>query len=109
MPEFAFTEILPLGKDDTPYRLVTTDGVSTFDTPEGRFLKVSPAALTRITEEAMRDIAHFLRPGHLQQLHCLLHISKQLPANSASKTRPATSSKARQSSRPLKLKSTSLT
>ena len=72
MPEFEFTEILPLGKDDTPYRLVTTDGVSTFDTPEGRFLKVSPEALTRITEEAMRDIAHFLRPGHLQQLRNIL-------------------------------------
>ncbi|MFN5603312.1 MAG: fumarate hydratase, partial [Actinomycetes bacterium] len=72
MPEFAFTEILPLGKDDTPYRLVTTDGVSTFDTPEGRFLKVSHEALTRITEEAMRDIAHFLRPGHLQQLRNIL-------------------------------------
>jgi len=49
MPEFEFTEILPLGKDDTPYRLVTTDGVSTFDTPEGTFLKVDPEALTRIT------------------------------------------------------------
>ena len=72
MPEFEFTEILPLGKDDTPYRLVTTDGVSTFDTPEGRFLKVSHEALTRITEEAMRDIAHFLRPGHLQQLRNIL-------------------------------------
>ena len=68
MADFEFTEILPLGDDDTPYRLVTTEGVSTFDTPEGRFLKVSPQALTRITSEAMRDIAHFLRPGHLQQI-----------------------------------------
>ena len=91
MPEFEFTEILPLGKDDTPYRLVTTDGVSTFDTPEGRFLKVSPEALTRITEEAMRDIAHFLRPGHLQQLRniqiqhvdddAILAFSKYLPGS----------------------------
>ncbi|MFM9036984.1 MAG: fumarate hydratase [Actinomycetota bacterium] len=72
MADFEFTEILPLGDDDTPYRLVTTEGVSTFDTPEGRFLKVSPQALTRITSEAMRDIAHFLRPGHLQQLRNIL-------------------------------------
>jgi len=63
MPEFEFTEIFPLGKDTTPYRLVTTEGVSTFDTPEGTFLKVSPEAITRITQEAMRDIAHFLRPA----------------------------------------------
>lgn len=72
MPEFEFSEIFPLGKDTTPYRLVTTEGVSTFDTPEGTFLKVSPEAITRITQEAMRDIAHFLRPGHLQQLRNIL-------------------------------------
>lgn len=72
MPEFDFTEIFPLGKDTTPYRLVTTEGVSTFETPEGIFLKVSPEAITRITQEAMRDIAHFLRPGHLQQLRNIL-------------------------------------
>ena len=72
MPEFEFTELLPLGHDDTPYRLVTTDGVSTFDTPLGTFLQVEPAAITRLTREAMRDIAHFLRPGHLQQLRNIL-------------------------------------
>ena len=72
MPEFEFSEIFPLGKDTTPYRLVTTEGVSTFETPEGTFLKVSPEAITRITQEAMRDIAHFLRPGHLQQLRNIL-------------------------------------
>ncbi len=72
MPEFDFTEIFPLGKDTTHYRLVTTEGVSTFETPEGTFLKVSPEAITRITQEAMRDIAHFLRPGHLQQLRNIL-------------------------------------
>ena len=40
--EFTHTELLPLGPDDTPYRLVTTEGVSTFETPEGTFLKVEP-------------------------------------------------------------------
>jgi fumarate hydratase, class I len=72
MPAFEFTELLPIGHDDTPYRLVTTDGVGTVDTPLGRFVRVSPDALTRITEEAMHDIAHFLRPGHLQQLAHIL-------------------------------------
>ena len=66
--EFAFTELLPLGADDTPYRLVTTEGVSTFDTPEGTFLNVEPEAIRQLTAEAMREIAHFLRPAHLQQL-----------------------------------------
>jgi fumarate hydratase class I len=72
MAEFEFTELLPLGPDTTPYRLLTTEGVSTFDTPEGPFLKVDPAALTLLTREAMHDIAHFLRPGHLQQLASIL-------------------------------------
>jgi fumarate hydratase class I len=71
-PEFEFTELLPLGHDDTPYRLVTTDGVEVVDTPLGEFLKVDPAVITLLTQEAMRDIAHFLRPGHLAQLRKVL-------------------------------------
>jgi fumarate hydratase, class I len=72
MPEFSFTELLPLGADATPYRLVSTDHVSTVDTPLGTFLRVEPEALTLLTREAMRDIAHFLRPGHLQQLRNII-------------------------------------
>ncbi len=72
MPEFEFTELLPIGHDDTPYRLITTEGVGTIDTPLGRFVRVSPEALTLLTQEAMHDIAHFLRPGHLQQLANIL-------------------------------------
>jgi len=72
MADFDFTEILPLGPDDTPYRLLTTEGVSTIDTAAGRFLRVEPEVLTLITRTAMRDIAHLLRPGHLAQLRAIL-------------------------------------
>jgi fumarate hydratase class I len=72
VPPFHYTELLPLGADDTEYRLVTTEGVSTFETPEGTFLKVEPEAIRRLTAEAMHDIAHFLRSGHLQQLRNIL-------------------------------------
>jgi fumarate hydratase class I len=72
MSEFAFTELFPLGHDDTPYRLLSTEGVSVVDTPLGEMLRVSPAAITLLTREAMHDIAHFLRPGHLQQLRNIL-------------------------------------
>ena len=71
-PEFEFTELFPLAHDDTPFRLVTTEGVRTVDTPLGTMLQVDPSAITRLTSEAMRDIAHFLRPGHLQQLRNIL-------------------------------------
>jgi fumarate hydratase class I len=72
MADFAFTEILPLGPDTTQYRLLSTEGVSETETPLGTFLKVAPEALTLLTEVAMRDIAHLLRPGHLQQLNNIL-------------------------------------
>ncbi len=70
--DFGFTELLPLGPDQTRYRLITTEGVSTVDTELGTFLKVEPEAIQRLTAEAMHDIAHFLRPGHLQQLRNIL-------------------------------------
>ena len=69
---FAHSELLPLGPDTTEYRLLTTEGVSTFSTSEGTFLKVSPEAITHLTEHAMRDIAHLLRSSHLQQLASIL-------------------------------------
>ena len=72
VPPFQYTELLPLGADDTEYRLVTTEGVSTFETPEGTFLKVEPAAIRHLTAAAMHDIAHFLRSAHLQQLRNIL-------------------------------------
>ena len=65
-------DILPLGEDTTPYRLLTKDGVST-SSFEGRgVLKVAPEALERLAFEAMRDIAHYFRPGHLAQLRKIL-------------------------------------
>ena len=66
---FEFQPILAAGHhDDTPYRLLTKDGVS-FD---GRFVNVDKAALTQVTATAIREISHLLRPGHLQQLRNIL-------------------------------------
>jgi fumarate hydratase, class I len=72
MTDFTYQDPLPLGTDETPYRLVTAGGVSTFEAAGHRFLKVEPEALTLLTGEAMRDIAHLLRPGHLAQLAAIL-------------------------------------
>jgi hypothetical protein len=63
---FSFAPLLPLGPDETEYRLVTTDGVDPVGGPGGRhFLTVTRDALTALTVEAMHDIAHYLRPAHL--------------------------------------------
>ncbi len=72
MADFDFTEIFPLGPDTTTYRYLGSEGVSTFDSPAGTFLRVEPSAITLLTSTAMRDIAHLLRASHLQQLANIL-------------------------------------
>ena len=76
-PEFNYSDLLPLGKDETPYRLITTEGVSTFEVSQAdgtsrTFLKVEPEAIRRLTYEAIHDIQHFLRPAHLAQLRKII-------------------------------------
>ena len=73
MADFAYSDLLPLGADPTPYRLLTTEGVEAVPGPDGRtFLRVSPQALTLLAATAMHDIAHYLRPAHLSQLRTIL-------------------------------------
>jgi fumarate hydratase, class I len=72
MSEFAYTELLPLGPDETTYRLVGSDGIGSFTAGGHRFLTVEPEVLTRLTALAMHEIAHYLRPGHLSQLRSIL-------------------------------------
>ncbi|HMS74332.1 fumarate hydratase [Gordonia sp. (in: high G+C Gram-positive bacteria)] len=71
-PEFRYSDLLPIGADDTPYRLITTDGVSTFEVDGRTFLKVAPEALRKLTEAAIHDISHYLRPAHLAQLRKII-------------------------------------
>ena len=72
MVDFAYTDMLPLGEDTTPYRLLTTDGVSEVTLGDRTFLTVEPAALSALAYTAIRDIQHLLRPGHLAQLRRIL-------------------------------------
>lgn len=72
MPEFSYEDLLPIGLDLTDYRLVTTDGVSTFTAQGMEFLQVTPEAITALTSEAIHDISHYLRSAHLQQLKNIL-------------------------------------
>ncbi|MDF6100158.1 fumarate hydratase [Gordonia sp. WA4-43] len=71
-PEFLYSDLLPTGADETPYRLITTEGVSTFSVDGRTFLKVDPEAIRRLTAEAMHDISHYLRPAHLAQLRKII-------------------------------------
>ena len=74
MTEFAFTELLPIDHHHpgTEWRLLTKDGVDVVQAAGRQFLEVDPEVLTLLTREAIRDINHLLRPGHLQQLRNIL-------------------------------------
>jgi fumarate hydratase class I len=72
VPEFAYVDMLPLGKDATPYRKLTTDGVRVVQAGDRSFLEVDPEALTLLAETAFHDIAHYLRPAHLAQLRTIM-------------------------------------
>ena len=77
MADFAFEHLLPgaggNGTDETPWRLLSSEGVRAVEGPGGRtFLEVDHNALTLLTEAAMHDIAHYLRPAHLAQLRRIL-------------------------------------
>ena len=72
MTEFAYSDLLPLGPDNTEYRLISTEGVSTFEADGRTFLRVEPSAIRLLTRAAMNDIAHYLRTEHLEQLASIL-------------------------------------
>jgi fumarate hydratase class I len=79
MPEFSYTDLLPLGPDTTEYRLLSEAGVVQRRALGREFLEVEPQALTRLTAQAMQDIAHLLRPAHLRQLRSILDDSEASP------------------------------
>jgi len=76
MAEFNYEDLLPIGADETEYRLLTTEGVSTFSAQGMEFLQVTPEAITALTSEAIHDISHYLRSAHLQQLQNILNDSE---------------------------------
>src|SRR5690348_8764486 len=72
MPEFSYSDLLPLGQDATSYQRLSSDGVTARSSFGRNFLEIEPQVLTRMTAAAMRDIAHLLRPAHLRQLRSIL-------------------------------------
>ena len=61
MSDLAFTELLPLGPDDTPYRLLTTEGVSTFEAATSLIVLTSLYALLAVVE--IKLLVTYIRKG----------------------------------------------
>jgi len=72
MSNYVHYPMFPLAAEDTPWRKLTGDHVSTATFEGETVLKVDPQALTLLTAEAFKDISHLLRPRHLDQLAKIL-------------------------------------
>src|SRR5215468_541313 len=72
MSDFHFQDMFPHGADTTPYRRIAGDFVATDSFRGEPILTVDPAALTRVAADAVRDVSHLFRPGHLAQLRTIL-------------------------------------
>jgi fumarate hydratase, class I len=57
---------------DTEFRKLSADHVAPFDFGGEKGIRIEPAALTLLAQEAFRDISHLLRPSHLTQLRAIL-------------------------------------
>jgi fumarate hydratase class I len=74
MPDFAYQPIFEHSKDDTQYkRLDDASKYVSVTASDGRsILKVGAEALQLLSAEALDDVSHLLRPGHLAQLRKIL-------------------------------------
>lgn len=71
-PEFKYAPMFQMGKDDTEYYLLTKEGVSLGEFEGKPILKVSPEALTMLTNAAFRDVNFLLRRSHNEQVAKIL-------------------------------------
>ena len=70
--EFKYAPIFQLGKDNTEYRLLTKEGVSTAEFDGKEILKVSKEALTLLAQQAFHDCEFMLRREHNKQVAAIL-------------------------------------
>jgi fumarate hydratase class I len=72
MADFHYQEMFELGTDETEYRKLGNEHVSTLEVDGRQILKIDPDALTQLAAQAIRDVSHLFRPGHLAQLAKIL-------------------------------------
>ena len=68
VPPYRHTPLFPLGKDNTTYRKISSEGVRVEKVMGKDVLVVTREAMRLLSEAAFMDINHLLRPGHLESL-----------------------------------------
>ena len=71
-PEFKYQHPFPLGPDDTEYYLLTKDYVSVSEFEGKPILKIEKEGLTRMANQAFRDVSFLLRRAHNEQVAKIL-------------------------------------
>lgn len=71
-PDFVYQDTFPLGPDQTEYRLLSREGVSTATFEGQEIVKVAPEALAYLAQNAFHDCSFMLRPKHLAQVAAIL-------------------------------------
>ncbi len=76
VPPFTYQDPLPLTADDTAYRLLSREGVSTATFAGHEILQVESGALAFLAQQAFHDCSFMLRTKHLQQVAAILNDSE---------------------------------
>ena len=71
-PDFNYAPMFQKGADDTEYRLISKEGISTAEFEGREILKVSPEALTLLAQQAFHDVEFMLRRKHNEQVASIL-------------------------------------
>lgn len=71
-PEFKYAPMFQMGNDETEYYLLTKDGVSVSEFEGKPILKVTPEALTMLTQQAFHNVSFMLRRAHNEQVAKIL-------------------------------------
>src|ERR1035437_4115513 len=69
---FAYSPMFPLGPDQTAWKKLDIQGVSTSICDGRTVLRIQPDALSELALQAFHDVSHLLRPAHLKQLRAIL-------------------------------------
>ncbi len=72
MADFKYAPMFQMGKDETKYRLLSTEGVSVGEFEGHKMLKVSPEALTLLARQCFHDVEFMLRREHNLQVAKIL-------------------------------------
>ena len=72
IPEFKYAPMFQLGKDTTEYYLLTKDHVSVGEFEGHPILKVEAEGITKMINQAFRDVSFLLRRAHNEQVAKIL-------------------------------------